>query len=840
MVDGLLVVEFESLPVAGSWALESEIGGFTGEGYLRWDGPDLFDTPGQDPFAIDFLVAEDGLYDLRLRNHHDDPDSTQANDVWIRMDGGAWIKLFSPVKDQWTWASNLEWGPEEKPPAQFDLLKGAHRLEFSGRSFDFRLDRLHLFTPGHPDGTNPSAPPSPTVPINARPVAKILLDPPALPEQDHGTTIVTLDGTGSFDPEGGHLKYTWQVDGADFVEGTDSHSPVARIRLRRSGFAQPIRLTIADPKGATRSATVTLDVAGAPSQVRGEPVVWHPFEVLFHGPKTDESASAPNPFLDYRLNVTWTAPDGREILVPGFFDGDGEGGGSGDIWVCRFAADQKGIWSYRASFRLGESVAVSLDGEAGVPTDFDGTFGRVRVMARQKNADGFLSQGRLEYVGEHYLKFRDGGFFLKGGSNSPENLLGFAGFDDVEDSGGVGIIHHYEPHVADWKPGDPLFTSSSTGVDSRGLIGALNYLASQGVNSVYFLPMNLGGDGQETSPFISSDPTPQARRHYDISRLHQWGLVFDHAQRLGILLHVVLAETEWDNETWLDEGQLGPERKLFFRELCARFGHVPALKWNLSEENDYSIALLNEFAGYLRAVDAYDHPIAVHTHPDDFSDYGELVGNPLFDLTSIQYTSSLAAGEVEEWRQRSEAAGRPWVLDMDENGTWDEGLNDSNADLLRRQVLWDVYFSGGELEWYAGYHELPLGGDLRLEDFRTRQPMWRSMRIAREFMLAHLPFWEMQPADELVLDESQNFGGGECFAKPGEVYAIYLPSGNNLAKIDLSGEGPQSQFTRRWFNPRSGRFEGKRKLLSGGSIASLGSPPGQVPQDWVILIERID
>ena len=56
---------------------------------------------------------------------------------------------------------------------------------------------------------------------------------------------------------------------------------------------------------------------------------------------------------------------------------------------------------------------------------------------------------------------------------------------------------------------------------------------------------------------------------------------------------------------------------------------------------------------------------------------------------------------------------------MDENNPAGEGLTDANAADLRKRVLYDVYFSGGNLEWYAGYHGLPLGGDLRLEDFRT-------------------------------------------------------------------------------------------------------------------------
>ena len=175
---------------------------------------------------------------------------------------------------------------------------------------------------------------------------------------------------------------------------------------------------------------------------------------------------------------------------------------------------------------------------------------------------------------------------------------------------------------------------------------------------------------------------------------------------------------------------------------------------------------------------------------------------------------------------------------MDENGTWNTGLTDSNADLMRKEVLYDVYFSGGQLEWYAGYHDLPLGGDVKLEDFRTRQPMWRSMRIARQFMEDHLPYWEMEPADELVLDDDPKFGGAECLAKQGEVYALYLPRGNHHTKLDLRHTDRRERFKLRWFNPRSGAFEGSARTLEGGELVPLKGPPSQTPNDWVLLVER--
>ena len=46
---------------------------------------------------------------------------------------------------------------------------------------------------------------------------------------------------------------------------------------------------------------------------------------------------------------------------------------------------------------------------------------------------------------------------------------------------------------------------------------------------------------------------------------------------------------------------------------------------------------------------------------------------------------------------------------------------------MRRRALYDVYFSGGNIEWYLGYFPLPPGGDLRTEDFRTREEMWDYM-----------------------------------------------------------------------------------------------------------------
>ncbi|MFT4537944.1 MAG: hypothetical protein ACI841_004066 [Planctomycetota bacterium] len=835
--DGLVVIEFESLTSGGHWATESSIDGYTGDSYLRWDGPNYFNEPGHDTFGVNIEIYEAGTYNLRIRNRHDHPDSTEANDVFTRMDGGDWQKTFSAQNNVWTWGTRFEIDGGH-PQAEYNLSAGVHRLEFSGRSLDFIMDRFHLFTPGHPDGENENAPESDTVRRNQRPLPRISVTPSMIAEDDNHSTVITLDSTGSIDlDEGQQISFRWQARGARFVEGTRATDPIAKITVP-GGHAFPIRLEVRDNADIVRrnTAHTVINIQDSEGRLDGPLVKWHTLKLTFRGAMMEESDDAPNPFLDRRLNVTFQGPQGQRYVVPGFFNGNGQGHGRGRIWQTNFAPDAPGIWSYVASFRKGNNIAIDLDPAAGEPSStFDGATGSFLVQARDDQAPGFLSKGRLEYVGEHYMKHADGDYYLKGGTDSPENLLGFQGFDDIEDAGGLGILHEYANHVSDWEVGDPTFESNNTGVTGKGLIGALNYLGSQHVNSVYFLPMNLGGDGQDTHPFLGIENNEFNKTHYDISRMQQWGMVFEHAQRKGILLHFVLAETETANENWLDNGNLGKERKLFFRELIARFGSCLALKWNLCEENDYSISELEEFATYIDAVDPYSHPIAVHTHPNNFQDYFGLVGNPLFTSTSIQFDPDQADDHVELWREQSEANGRKWIIDMDENNPWNTGLMSHNTDDLRKRMMYDVYFSGGQVEWYFGYHNLPLGGDMRAEDFRTRQEMWEDMWHARNFMQSHLPFWEMEPRDSLLSGEDTAFGGGEVFTKLGEVYAIYLPDASNGGTLNLShANGP---LRARWFNPRTGEFLPNSEIFDGGTTVSFDPPPVQPDEDWVLLVK---
>ena len=575
------------------------------------------------------------------------------------------------------------------------------------------------------------------------------------------------------------------------------------------------------------------DCGGPQANVSGELRVWHTVTLAFHGPDASETGE-PNPFMDYRLDVTFTGPD-SEYVVPGFFAADGSSAetsaDSGSTWLVRFSPNAEGKWHYRASFRAGPGVALAEDPAAGQSAAFDGAAGEFVVAGSDKQPPDFRSRGHLEYAGERYLRFAgDGKYFLKGGADSPENLLAYTDFDgtrdqDAESGRREAFLHSYEPHIQDWREGDPSWQDGK----GKGLIGALNYLASEGVNSIYFLPQNVGGDGDDTWPWIA----PTTFDRFDVSKLEQWEIAFSHADRLGILLHVVTAETE--NDHLLDDGELGPARKLYYRELVARFAHHPALIWNLGEENTNSTEQRKAHASGLRRLDPYDHPVVMHTHATanhHERHYTPLLGFEDFEGASMQIRDdSIVHTALIEWMRRSREAGRPWIVSFDEQRTGRDGIapdaQDESRHDERRDHLWATLMAGSwGIEWYFGY--MYPHNDLDLEDFRSRSQIWSMTRHALDFFHEHLAFHEMTPADHLASNS-----GAYVLAKLGQVYAVYVPSGGSTS-LDL--ESNAGEFEVSWFDPAQGGGLSDGTAVSGPGVVQLGPAPGEPAQDWVALV----
>ena len=422
-----------------------------------------------------------------------------------------------------------------------------------------------------------------------------------------------------------------------------------------TGAPQPVPSQYPDIASEQEMPRVSVPVGGTAS-ITGDLKRWHCVTLTFDGIETNATAS-PNPFLHYRLDVMLT--DGETLFtVPGYYAGDGRGGMAGNKWRAHFSPPELGTWVYYASFRAGFNINTSLDPEAGQPTACDGATGFLEVAESDVAEPDFRApeNGLLINRGGHYLTFGGSGRpWIKGGPDIPENFLGYVGFDNTPNA-----RHTYAAHVADWNPGNPDWGDGQ----GKPIIGALNYIAATGGNCLYFLPMNIGGDGKDTFPTIG----PYEKTRYDNAKLLQWETVFAHAQSLGIFLHFQLAETESGNEKYHDNGTLGPERKLYYRELVARFGHHNGIEFNIGEENDYGTELRVQFARFIKDVDPYDHPVAVHTHSgkeiqtyDPFVDLVEAGQDIGIDMTSFQGgRSGMDMAELmARFREASAEAGRP-------------------------------------------------------------------------------------------------------------------------------------------------------------------------------------
>lgn len=623
------------------------------------------------------------------------------------------------------------------------------------------------------------------------------------------------------------------IAGANTLRPIVTPSHPGRIRLL---------LKVVDPAAGSDWDMVVITAFGAEQNglLHGDLRKWHKLMLTFPHDVTLSEGGAINPFLDLRLVTTFYHPaSGALYEVPGFFAADGNaadtGGTEGTRFRVQFTPDRSGTWYYLASFRSGSQIAIDLAPETGEPASFDGANGKLEVAPADPAAPGFLSKGRLEHVGKHHLRFAETGeSYLKNGAGSPENFLAYYEFDDTLDLGGptsdlnlAGYfdgLHHYDAHLGDFVD---LGVSTWRGGGGQRIFGVLNYLASRGVNSLYTLTYNLdGGDGRDVWPWFPS--TNKLR--YDVSKLTQWQRVVDHMTRAGIVWHVITQEVENDED--LDGGALGVQRKLYYRELVARFAHAPGLVWNLGEENQNTTAQRIAFADYIRALDPYDHPIALHNGPGDLQPFTPLLGTHL-ELASLQGDPVVTALQVRELVDDSAAAGRPWAVAFDEQNPASDGAvpdaDDFWHDLMRREALWPTLLGQGSgVEWYFGY-SFPHN-DLDCEDFRSRENLFDLTARALDFLRGHVPFEDMQHADLLATGN-----GPSVLAERGEFYLVYLPFGGTST---LNLEGHTGPFRVSWFDARNGGAlaNGTVTQVSGPGQRSLGLPPGS--GDRVAFVRR--
>jgi hypothetical protein len=318
-------------------------------------------------------------------------------------------------------------------------------------------------------------------------------------------------------------------------------------------------------------------------EIGGELKKWHKITLTFDGPETSETDQL-NPYMNYRFDVYFThVTTGKTFKVPGYFAADGNAGEtsatSGNKWRVHLAPDQIGTWSYKVDFRKGNWIAVSERKDSAESAGYmDGAEGSFVVEKSDKTELDNRAKGRLQYDGTRYLKYAETGKpMLKVGPDSPENFLSYVDFDGTfhKDGHKDNLVKTWVAHLKDWKEGDPTWKNGK----GKAIIGSINYLASKGMNVFSFLILNIVGDDQNVFPFVDYDTYDR----YDCSKLDQWEVIFNYADKKGMFLHFKLVEQECQG--LLDNGAIGAKTQLYYREMLARFGHHLSLNWNLGEES---------------------------------------------------------------------------------------------------------------------------------------------------------------------------------------------------------------------------------------------------------------
>lgn len=564
------------------------------------------------------------------------------------------------------------------------------------------------------------------------------------------------------------------------------------------------------------------------ADISGDLTKWHKVTLSFTGPLTNELAT-PNPFTDYRLDVTFTGPSDQVYEVPGYFAADGNAAetsaDSGSVWRVNFCPDEIGSWDYSVSFVTAKNTAAKLTGGTSAGY-FDGETGSFSV-SENLNTDekDFRNKGKLLYVDDHYLQFQETGeYFIKAGANSPEVFLEYAEFDNTPSS------RLYPDHIADWNDGDPIWQTDK----GQGIIGVVNYLSSIDVNVFYFLTMNAYGDGKKAWPWIHQDSIVR----YDCSKLDQWDIVFEYMNAMGIMVHFVLTETE--NESYfevVEDGEPGGfanSRKIYYREMVARYGYLPAITWNIGEENGwdhaspYQAAMTDEqrkdACDRMRELTYFNDHISIHNGPSwDDSIFEPLLDHPSFTGPAFQWDHSKDIyKKILEWRNKSNDSGHKWVVSLDEAYVNPELIE---INTWRKENVWPTYMAGGAgVEFYIG-----AGKDLTIEEFRKYEQHYNSMTIASNFLKTSVEIQEFVP-DTTVAENGWTLRNNDS------IYLIYFGNASgNLINV------PANTYQIEWFNPRTGGLleKGTTHSVKGGLETNVGAPPSESGSDWLCKLVKV-
>jgi len=285
----------------------------------------------------------------------------------------------------------------------------------------------------------------------------------------------------------------------------------------------------------------------------------------------------------------------------------------------------------------------------------------------------------------------------------------------------------------------------------------------------------------------------------------------------------------------MNDGRVHPaafsrDENRFIHYAIARFGAFSNITWDLGDDLDgYRSNWWTHITGTLiKRWDPYRHLATSHpmspVNQDRASDW--------FDFTSFQDWSRAQHSFMLSQRRQQEDLGRIIPQTNEEYGyedhypLWSKGPGSESADTLRR-TAWEIAMAGGYQTTgetaRRGTNIWPdTGGGWMNGRGDDTMTMLQGYAHMVDFFTS-FEWWKTEPHDELVNN------GNYCLAKPGEIYAAYLPHGGSVT-IRLQA-GPYSGT---WFNPSTGQ----EIALPPAYGPVWTSPEAPDHNDWALLLQR--
>jgi hypothetical protein len=488
----------------------------------------------------------------------------------------------------------------------------------------------------------------------------------------------------------------------------------------------------------------------------------------------------PFDFTEIELQATFTAPSGRKINFFGFYDGDGKGGQTGNVWKLRFMPDELGAWSYTYTW------TDKMPGGAGAFTVVDsGLPGPLKIAT---DNPWYFMTGRGEPFHARPYGMMDYGPRIKSSSGWESNSQEYIetlktkviarGYNMVMASGpnrfGEGRSYW-------WKGQTDIFDVAVWNEYETVLRFALD-------NHLYFFPF----DG--------------------MAEQDAFGMPFS---RLTKYISGTIPMFD------LSAGRVTPA---FKRYMVARYGafgsymgYSPTWEW----PEFWSETAANKFMSEIRSWNPFPTLLTAHD-----SSRSTFVGWMGFSMRQAGWkVNDVFGGNCRTCGQHGGIEppfdNRPIFASEDiwEALPYETWYYPHNPTELRRGA-WGAMMAG----------VMPVYSDWLGADMMGNGPSEPEVRRMFDFLYSKTRYRRYQQLNQLVSRSARQIASGI----PGQEYLVYDEDGGSIA-INLADVSSATKFSVLWYDPKTGVEESGGSITGGASKTLTASFPG----DTVLLLRQV-